>query len=67
MKRKSVEFVKFAASAMLAIALSNAVISSAHAGPAWGPPGWTNGPLDPSRPPAPRPARPVDPNTGMPG
>jgi hypothetical protein len=25
--------------------------ASAHAGPVWAPPGWPNGPLDPSRPP----------------
>ena len=24
---------------------------AAHAGPVWGPNGWTNGPLDPSPPP----------------
>ena len=58
------------------VVLVGAVILTLHAtssyrpalaGPAWGPPGWPNLPLDPSGPPKPAPQpqpQPVEPSTG---
>ena len=37
--------------AALGALLLVASATAANAGPAWGAPGWTNGPLDPSPPP----------------
>jgi hypothetical protein len=36
---------------ILATAAVLLLAGAADAGPAWGPPGWNNGPLDPSPPP----------------
>ncbi len=38
----------------LIVGLSTGFAASGQAGPAWGPPGWQNGPLDPGRNVAPQ-------------
>ena len=58
-RRKSIVIV----AGVLALTLHvTSSIRPALAGPAWGPPGWPNGPLDPAPPPRPTPS--VDPSTG---
>jgi hypothetical protein len=50
MSRKAHSLTKCMSAGMLSVALMF-VFSPAYAGPAWGVPGWRDGPIDPSPPP----------------